>query len=264
MQTVTSADGTRIAYERHGAGQPLVLLHGGSSPQYWPPFVPWVADDYAVVVPHRRGHDPSGDSEEYSLERETEDIRTVLEAVDGDPVLFGHAFGGLLALETARRADVDAVVAYEAAVLVDEYRDQASLAEQMQARLDAGNRREAMKLYVREVIHGGDIDDLDAWLTEWPPWPGIVGLTENIVRMNRVIEGYRLPETLAVNTPALLLTGTEGPPHLRESVRAVAEAVPDSRLIEFEGVSHAGPEEAPERVTDELQAFLEETVTATQ
>ncbi|SFS65756.1 alpha/beta fold hydrolase [Halostagnicola kamekurae] len=257
MQTVTSADGTSIAFERHGEGPPLILLHGGSAPQYWKPVVPRFAEDYTVIIPHRRGVGESGDSEEYSLARGVEDIRAVIDAVDETPILFGHSFGGLLAVETARTAPVEKLVAYEPAVLVGEYRQQADLASQMQARIDDGDRRQAMKFYIREVMHGGDIDDLDEWLAEWPPWPDIVALTENIARITRAIEQYRLPDSLDIDAPALLLTGTEGPPHLRDGIRAVDEALSDSRFVEFEGVGHGGPTEALDRVIAEVRAFID-------
>lgn len=235
---------------------PLILLHGGSTPQYWKPIVPRFAEDYTVIVPHRRGVGASGDASEYTLGRGVEDIRAVIDAVDGTPVLFGHSFGGLLALETARTAPVEKFVAYEPAVLVGEYRDQADLAAQMQERIDDGDRRQAMKFYIREVMHGGDIDDLDGWLAEWPPWPDIVALTENIARINRAIEQYELPETIDVDAPTLLLTGTEGPPHLKDGIRAVDAAISNSQFVEFDGVGHGGPTDAPDRVTSEVRAFI--------
>jgi pimeloyl-ACP methyl ester carboxylesterase len=259
MQTVTSADGTSIAFERHGDGPPLILLHGGSSPEYWKPIVPRLAEDYTVIVPNRRGVGESDDSEDYSLDRGVEDVRAVIDAVDGTPVLFGHSFGGLLAVETARTAPVGKLIAYEPAVLVGEYREQADLASQMQARIDDGDRRQAMKFYIREVMHGGDIEDLDGWLAEWPPWPDIVALTENIARINRAIEQYRLPDSVDIDAPTLLLTGTEGPPHLRDGIRAVDDALSDSQLVEFEGVGHGGPAEAPARVLSEVRAFIDGT-----
>ena len=264
MQTVTSADGTRIAYERHGDGPPLILLHGDATRRYWDPVVPELADDYTVVVPDRRGRGESGDSEKYSLEREVEDARAVLEAVDGDPVLLGHSFGGLQAIEIARSKDVAAIVAYEPAILIGEYREEADLADQMAAKLDEGRRREAMKLHLREVLHGGEIGDeaFERWLDGWPLWPEYVRFAENTLRMNRAIEQYRLPDALDVGVPALMLTGTEGPSHLRDSIRATHEALPDSRLVEFDGVSHAGPAEAPERVVGAVRSFLEEVATA--
>ncbi|WP_152041114.1 alpha/beta fold hydrolase [Salinigranum salinum] len=257
MQTMPSADGTSIAFEQHGEGPPLILLHGGSSPQYWKPIVPRFAEDYTVIVPHRRGVGQSGNTVEYSLERGVEDVRAVIDAVDGTPVLFGHSFGGLLAIETARTAPIGKLIAYEPAVLVGEYREQADLASQMQARIDDGERRQAMKFYIREVMHGGDIDDLDGWLAEWPPWPDIVALTENIARINRAIEQYQLPESLEIDEPALLLTGTEGPPHLRDGIRAVDEALSDSQFVEFDGVGHGGPTEAPDRVIAQVRSFID-------
>jgi len=41
MVTTLSEDGMELAYERHGDGQPLILLHGGMAPrQYWNPVLP--------------------------------------------------------------------------------------------------------------------------------------------------------------------------------------------------------------------------------
>ncbi|WP_440991856.1 alpha/beta fold hydrolase [Haloarchaeobius baliensis] len=259
MQTVPSADGTRIAYERHGEGPPMVLLHGDSiGKEYWAPVVPHLSDDYELTISDRRGRGRSGDSEAYSLQREVEDARAVIESVDGEPVVFGHSFGGLQAIEAAREVSVRAVVAYEPAILVGEYREQADLAAQMQERLDAGDREGAMRLHVREVIHGGELDGaaLDAWLADWPVWPEYVAFVENSVRMNRALENYELPETVDVGAPTLLLTGTEAPSHLRDGVRAAHESLVDSRLVEFDGLSHMGPSEDPARVVEAVRSFL--------
>lgn len=263
MQTVTAADGTSIAYERHGAGPPVILLHGGSTRDYWQPVVPRFSGEYTVVVPDRRGRGDSGDNDEYSIGREIADVRAVIDAVDRSPVLFGHSFGGLQAIETARTEAVEAVIAYEPSYLVGEYRNQADLAATMAAKLDEGKRREAMKLHFREVIHGGEITNYEEWLEGWPPWPACVEHVENTLRMDRAIEQHTFPDTLDVDAPALLLTGTDGPSHLRDSVRAVHDALPDSWLTEFESLSHIGPAEAPDRVTTEVKEFLDRTVDRT-
>ncbi|MDJ1431656.1 alpha/beta hydrolase [Halostagnicola sp. A-GB9-2] len=257
MQTTTSADGTSIAYETDGDGPPLVLLHGGGTRHYWKPLVPRLADDFTVVRPDRRGRGDSGDAKEYGIERELEDARAVIDSITGDPILFGHSFGGLQAIEAARERSVEAVVAYEPAYLVGEYRERADLASRMQAKLEDGNRREAMKLHLEEVIHGGEIDDLDRWLEEWPAWPDCVEHVENTLRMDRALEKHPTPDALDVDAPTLLLSGSEGPSHLRDSVRAVHDALPNSRFVEFEGVSHLGPVEAPERIESEVRRFLE-------
>jgi pimeloyl-ACP methyl ester carboxylesterase len=265
MQTVTSADGTEIAYRVRGEGPPLVLFHGGGTHEFWAPLVGHLTDDWTVYTPDRRGHGASGDREEYALEREIEDARAVIDAVEGRPAVVGHSFGGLMAIEAAREADVAAVVAYEPAVLVGEYRQRSDLADRMESHLDAGDREAAMKAHLREVLFDEIGDDaFEAWLDDWEGWPEAAHGAEHAYRMDREIERYELSETLEVGAPALLLTGTKGPAHLRDSVRAVAETIPDSRLVEFDGVPHMGPVEAPERTLEELSAFLAETVATAQ
>jgi len=262
MQTTQSADGTEIAYERRGDGRPLVLLHGGMAPRaYWEPVVPHF-EEFAAVIPQRPGFgtcldEPAETSADEVLAREVEYVRALVDDLDGEPVLFGHSFGALTAIESATDAAVEAVVAYEPAVLPDGFRAEADLADEMAALIERGERREAVKRYVELVLHPHGIDDLDAWLAEWPVWPDCVDLAEEVVRMNRAVERYRLPDRLDVDAPTLVLTGTDGPDFLRESARSVHDALPNSRLVEFDGVSHSGPAEAPALVSAEVRAFLQ-------
>ncbi|QLH84671.1 alpha/beta fold hydrolase [Halosimplex pelagicum] len=269
--TATAADGIEVEYERHGDGQPVVLLHGGMAPrQYWQPVLPHL-EGYAAVVPQRRGFgtcldDPEETGPDEVLEREVAYTRALVEDLDGEsdepPVLLGHSFGALTAIEAARglTADgesdaIEAVVAYEPAILPEAFAEHADLADRMAARLDDGDREGAMKLYVEQVVLAGEVEDLDGWLAEWPVWPDCVALVEEVVRMNRAVERYELPDRLDVDAPALVLAGTEGPDFLRESARNVHGALPSSRLVEFDGVSHSGPSEAPERTVAEVRAF---------
>ena len=273
MPATRTADDSGIEYECHGDGRPVVLLHGGMAPrEYWEPVLGHL-DGYAAVVPQRVGFgtrrdDPATTGPDEVLDREVAAVRGLVDAladdpgVDGEPVLFGHSFGGLTAVETARAVTaagddgIGAVVAYEPAVLPAEFREHADLADRMAARLDDGDREGAMKLYVEQVLHPSGTVDLDAWLAEWPVWPDCVDLVEEVVRMNRAVERYELPARLDVDDPVLVLTGTDGPAFLRDSARGVHDALPHSRLVEFDGVSHSGPAEAPERVVDEMRAFL--------
>ncbi|QLG49555.1 alpha/beta fold hydrolase [Natrinema halophilum] len=261
MQTTQSATGTELADERHGDGRPLILLHGGMAPrEYWDPVVPHF-DDFAAIIPQRPGFgtcldDPEETSADEVLDREADYVRTLVDGVDGDPILLGHSYGALTAIEAATDAAVEAVVAYEPAVLPERFREEADLADRMERLLEDGHRREAVKRYIEQVLHPEGIDDLDAWLAEWPVWPDCVALAEEVIRMNRAVERYRLPDRLDVDAPALVLTGTDGPDFLRKSARAVHRAFPHSRLVEFDGISHSGPAEAPELISAEVDAFL--------
>lgn len=261
MQTLTATDETRITVEQHGTGQPLLLLHGGMAPrQYWHPVIPHF-DEYAVIVPQRPGFgtcldDPAETRAGDVLDRETEYVRTLVDAVDGEPILFGHSYGALTAIEAATDATVEAVVAYEPAVLPEDFREEADLAARMAALIDEGKRHEAVKRYIELVLHPEGTNGLDAWLAEWPVWPDCVELAEEVVRMNRAVEQYQLPDQFDVDAPVLVLTGTDGPDFLRESARAVHEGLRHSRLVEFDGISHSGPGEAPGLIAAEIDAFL--------
>ncbi|WP_247000764.1 alpha/beta fold hydrolase [Halosolutus gelatinilyticus] len=260
MQTTYTTNGTEVSYERHGDGRSLILLHGGMAPrEYWNPVVPHL-EAYTIVIPQRPGFgtrldEPATGADEI-LTRETEYVRALVDDVDGVPVLFGHSYGGLTAIEAATDAMVEAVVAYEPAVLPREFRMRVDLADRMEELIADGKRREAVKRYVDLVLHSGEIDDLDAWLTDWPVWPDCVDLAEEVARMNRAVEQYRLPDRFDIDVPTLVLTGTHGPDFLREGAREVHEALSHSRLVEFDAIGHSGPVEAPELISAEVDIFV--------
>ena len=107
MDTIPSADGTRIAYARGGSGRPLVLVHGTAADhRRWQPVLPALQARYDVYAIDRRGRGGSGDGASYQLEREFEDVAAVVEdaahAAGQQADLLGHSHGALVALEAAR------------------------------------------------------------------------------------------------------------------------------------------------------------------
>jgi len=251
MQTVPSSDGTSIAYERHGDGPPVVLLHGSSGTRHaWDLVVPHLADEFTLVVPDRRGRGASGDADSYDLGREVEDLRAILDAVEGDARVFGHSFGGLLALAAAEEVAFDRLVLYEPAVLVGEHRGD-DLAARMQQRLDAGAREEAMKLCFQDA-GGVPVPE------QLPIWPEDVNfhLAETVVRENEAVESYRLPANPEIDCPTLLLTGTESPEYLQAGIEKLATRITENTVVRLDGVGHAGVATAPERVAEQLRLLI--------
>jgi pimeloyl-ACP methyl ester carboxylesterase len=118
MKIVASRDGTLIACEQGGRGPHLVLVHGTSSnSSRWEAVRPRLEEHFTVARMDRRGRGGSGDSTEYAIEREFEDVATVVNALDGPILLFGHSFGAVCALEAAMRTDkLAGLVLYEAPV----------------------------------------------------------------------------------------------------------------------------------------------------
>ena len=99
VRHVNSTDGTRIGFHTSGEGRPLVLLHGASGAHWSFRFLtPLLAERFTVHAVDRRGRGESGDSAGYSIERELEDVAAVVDSLDGPASVFGHSFGGTVAL----------------------------------------------------------------------------------------------------------------------------------------------------------------------
>jgi pimeloyl-ACP methyl ester carboxylesterase len=103
---VTSKDGTRIGVECAGTGPTLLFVHGGVGDRTrWTPIFPLLTSQLTVCAMDRRGRGASGDSREYSLQNEAEDVAAVVNSRSGSSFVFGHSYGGVAALEAAFLTD---------------------------------------------------------------------------------------------------------------------------------------------------------------
>ena len=102
MNTVTSKDGTTIAFDRMGEGPPVILVCGGSVDRTADARIAEeLASDFTVFNYDRRGRGDSGDTLPYAIEREVEDIHAVVEEAGGAANLWGSSSGAVLALIAA-------------------------------------------------------------------------------------------------------------------------------------------------------------------
>lgn len=91
---VTSKDGTRIAVECEGTGPTLLFVHGGVGDRTrWTPMFPLLTSKFTACAMDRRGHGASGDSPEYRLSKEAEDVAAVVNSRLGPVFVFGHSYG---------------------------------------------------------------------------------------------------------------------------------------------------------------------------
>ena len=118
--SIRSADGTAIAYCSLGSGEGIIVVGGAlSRGEDYLPLARTLSESFAVHVVDRRGRGASGPrGPGYSIETECEDLIAVQRAT-GATSVFGHSYGGLVALETARRTGTFSRVAvYEPAVSI--------------------------------------------------------------------------------------------------------------------------------------------------
>ena len=263
--TVTSADGTEIAYERSGSGPPLVLVHGGTLDRR-----AWdladvrasLAEDVTVYAIDRRGRGESGDAEEYEPEREFEDIAAVVESIHEPVTLLGHSSGGFYTVEAALRTDnLNGIVLYEPAIPVTDGGFRGPSVESRQellSLLDAGEIEQAY-IDVWENHAEWTPEEVDA-LRSSPLWQEYAERFPTLMPKIQKIPEYEFdPERFAdLTVPTLLLTGTEGPQWGQETTEAFDDALSNTRVVTFDGHGHAAMLTTPDRFVDEVVGFVRE------
>ena len=263
MRTVTSADGTPIAYERSGNGPPLVLVHGtaGDHTRWELGGVrPALADHYTVYAMDRRGRGRSGDTAEYDLEREYEDVKAVIDGIEEPVHLLGHSFGAICALEASLVTEnLQSLIIYEPPVpweLVGPELFSEEIVSEMEALLEAGEAEAALIVFMRDVLELPE--EQLAELRSAPSWQGRVAAAHTVPREERAPADYEWdPSRFAeMDTPTLLLLGSESPTWANESTRAIHEALPKSRIAVLEGQGHVAMNTAPALFLGEVRTFL--------
>ena len=258
-ETITSNDGTPIAYRRSGEGPPLVLVHGAAADHdRWRPVLPAFEERFTVYAIDRRGRGGSGDADDYAIEREFEDVAAVVNSI-GEPVnLLGHSYGALCSLEVALRTrNVRKLVLYEPPIdVTGEGIYPSGVVDRMQAMLDAGDRDGVIVTTMREVA--GVSPEVVEYMRSLPVWQARVAVAHTIPRELRANEAYRFdPERFGnLEVPTLLLIGGNSPASFEEAAKAVDEALADSRIVVMPGQGHAAMDTGTDLFTAEVLGFL--------
>jgi pimeloyl-ACP methyl ester carboxylesterase len=258
MNTITSRDGTRIAFWRSGSGQPLVLVHGTTADHTrWARLLPELERDFTVYAIDRRGRGGSGDSAEYSLDREAEDVASVIDAI-GEPVfLLGHSYGALCSLDAALlTGKVQRLILYEPPLPLGAPIYPPGVPERIQALVDAGEREAALEVMMREVVRMPEHEF--AVYRALPAWQVRVALAPTIPRELTIEKSYRFrPERFAaMQTPTLLLLGGDSPAFFRKAIEALDAALPNSRIAVMPGQQHIAMDVVPALFLGEVRRFL--------
>jgi len=259
QERVTSQDGTPIAYWRSGDGPPLVLVHGTASDHSrWAPVLPAFEQRYTVYAVDRRGRGGSGDSENFAVEREFEDVAAVVDSL-GEPVsLLGHSYGGLCALEAALLSrNVRALALYEPSFEVGAEIYSPEVIERLETLLQAGDRDGVVATTARQVA--GQPPEVVAYRRSQPAYQARMATAHTIPRELRAAKAYRFdPERFRdLAVPTLLLNGSESPPGYRMAEEAVDEALPDSRIVVMPGQGHGAMDTGTDLFTTEVLRFTE-------
>jgi pimeloyl-ACP methyl ester carboxylesterase len=263
MPTVTSSDGTTIAYTSTGVGPGLILVPGALTVAAdFAPLAQALSDEFTVHVIERRGRGASGpQGEDYAITRECEDLRAVQSAT-GAALVFGHSFGGLVALEAAiGDSGLLHVAVYEPGVSIHGSVP-IGWAERCRSELDAGRPFDAFVTFVRGMSPQS-AGRLPRWILKAILRLAIRGSErEQKLRLLRGTirehaEAARLDGTAEryrqIPAPTLLMSGRQGSGTAR-AAEALAEVLPAARTESLERCDHFAPEKNPELVAQHLKA----------
>ncbi|MBV9049717.1 MAG: alpha/beta hydrolase [Solirubrobacterales bacterium] len=267
MYTETSADGTRIAYDRYGEGPVVILVSGAMGYRKFKKFEQIAAalSDHCTVINYdRRGRGDSGAAGPVSVQHEVDDIAALIDAAGGRASLWGWSSGGAVALRAAA-ADigVEKLVVYETPFKTDP--EAKYPADDYGARLEQivaeGNPMRAAKHFMRNGI--GLPTPLVATMTLMPMFKKFAanGLTltfDHAALGDHNLHGRPLQpeEWAAVSCPTLVAYGSKTYPVLKHASKALADVLPNATLLELAGQNH---NVSPTAIVPVLAEFVAES-----
>lgn len=234
METVRSADGTTIAFDRIGDGPPLILVLGAFSDRSAPrPLAARLAGDFTVYAYDRRGRGDSGDHPEYAVERELGDLDAMIGAAGGSALVYGHSSGAAIALRAAAAGlPIAKLVAYEPPYFVEGSRPiNTDMERQIRDLVESGDRAGAIRLFMIEGIL--ESPKTVIMMERMPLWSGLLAGVHTLRYDLACCGGHVIPraDLARITIPTLLVGGGASPTWYRDSVRAVAEAVPTGHVL---------------------------------
>lgn len=261
----TSADGTRIAYQRCGeADATLVIVTGAAQYRAVDPSLGELAkalsDQLSVVIYDRRGRGESGDTTPYAVEREIDDIAALLALRDGEAFLFGHSSGAVLAIEAARAGlPVSRLAVYEPPLDTNESStaepDETDYMGRLEEHIAAGRNEDALEQFMVEGV-GMPLEVIDG-MKGTPLWGQLADAAPSLPYDHAVMDRLVIGVTLAdgrwtsVSQPTLVLDGDASMEFMRAAADLAARSLPNARRMTLGGQDHGATAGALEPVLRE-------------
>jgi pimeloyl-ACP methyl ester carboxylesterase len=250
MLTVTSKDGTSIAYDQQGNGPVVILVTGAFGYRRFPMLteLAGLLDDHLTVITYdRRGRGDSGDTQPYAVEREIEDIDALIEAAGGTAALWGLSSGAALALEAANRlgpTKVTRLSLYEAPYYVDDSHPPVpdGYRQHVEDLIAAGQRSKAVTYFMRSGI--GLPAPIVALMHVMPAWSRLKAVAHTLPYDIALVvdheHGRPLPKNAwpGATMPTSVVYGGKSPVSMKNAMRAVADTLPNAHLSVLEGQTH--------------------------
>src|SRR6185503_16474644 len=265
MKTVTSKDGTTIAFDQIGNGPVVILVDSALADRtICAKLAKLLAEEFTVINYDRRGRGDSTDTQPYAVEREVEDIEALIEAAGGSAFLFGSSSGAVLALEAAHKlsAKIKKQALYEPPFIVDDSRAPmpGDFPEKVKELLAQGKRTDALKLFFSTAMGIPGIFILMMRLM--PSWSKSKSVARtlpyDLAIMGDTQRGKPLSASrwTAADMPTLILTGAKSEPFFHKAGDALAEVLPNAQHRILRDQHHGSVVMSPNVVASAITQFF--------
>jgi pimeloyl-ACP methyl ester carboxylesterase len=248
MRTITSKDGTTIAFDQSGQGPALILVGGMFEQRALDTetaqlaVLPLMKQHFTVYHYDRRGRGASSDTQPYAVEREIEDIEALIDEAGGSAFLFGMSSGAALAFEAALAlgGKVKKLAMHEPPFNDDDDARQTwkDFREKLKDALAAGRRGDAVALFM--TLLGVPADHIPE-MRQYPMWPMWEAAAPTMAYDAAVLgEEASVPTERAAGlaVPALILDSGASYPFMHTTAVALAKAIPNAQHRTLEGQTH--------------------------
>jgi non-heme chloroperoxidase len=261
------SDGTPLWYEERGTGKPLVLLQGLQFPAgfFWQKNIDALAAHNRVIMVDLRGQGLSGKPNgDHSVSKNAADLAEFLTALDvQDAMLFGVAFGGIVALKFLQEQDSSRLRAIglcemSPRVMSAPGWDHPTFGDfPEEAALGYGDNVRADRTVLDGFLFAAFAEPLAADVLAAMKSQMYLTPTETVAAIidDMVKPDYR--EFLGtVTLPTLLIYGRKNNPVMPGPVgQWMADRIPNAELVELSGGGHSIFWEDPEPFNTALNAF---------
>lgn len=251
---VIECNGADLYYEEHGAGQPIVFLHGAwAGIRYFEAQLRGLSNEYRPVAFDFRGHGRSEKTEAgHILSQYARDLRAFLDQRDlDDVILVGWSLGALVSWEYVERFGTGRIRA-----LVDvDMEPSPGRWDDEDGRYDAERLRDIHAAI--QTDHWESIDRAIEDLLKDPPSAELrTTMFDETTRCPPSIKSAIITDATMcdyrdvlseVDVPTLVCAGADEKWRSVAAVERVAELVPDARFELFEESGHCLTVEEPER-----------------
>jgi pimeloyl-ACP methyl ester carboxylesterase len=232
---VTSKDGTPIAFEQSGEGPAIILVVGAFNDRATgAPLARALEPHFTVFNYDRRGRGDSGDTAPYAVEREIEDLETLIAKAGGSAYVFGYSSGAILALRAAaHRLAIPKLALYEPPPTGARA---GSLAPRLTELISAGRRGDAVELFQTEAV--GIPAEFVVQMRNAPFRPALETIANTLVYESTILKALPTGLTDSIQLPTLVIDGEKSPEVMRQAAQSLVDALRDGRYRTLEGQGH--------------------------